>query len=382
MYIYVVEPGDTIYSIAEQFQVDPALLAKINGINNPDLLAVGQAVVVIDSPLVPETEKLGDISINGYAYTYIDRDVLRQTLPNLTFISLFTYGFSAEGDLVPLNDDELLGIVEEYETRPLMVISSLSPEGAFSNVLASAMLNNEEAQDRLIDNILINLEQKNYYGLDIDFEYVYPSDRDAFIAFVAKTAGRLNAQGYPVFTALAPKTRADQPGLLYEAHDYYAIGRVSNYVLLMTYEWGYTYGPPMAVAPIDKVRQVLDYAVTEIPPEKIYMGIPNYGYDWTLPFVRGESRARSLGNVEAAEQAARYGAVIQFDETAQTPFYYYTDEEGREHVVWFEDARSIDAKLRLVAEYGFQGAGYWNIMRYFPQNWVVANQLYNIRKME
>lgn len=137
----------------------------------------------------------------------------------------------------------------------------------------------------------------------------------------------------------------------------------------------------MPTAPIDKVRQVIDYAVTQIEPNKIFMGVPNYAYDWTLPYVKGESRARSLGNVAAVEQAQSFNAQIQFDETAQAPFYTYYDNDGKEHEVWFEDARSIDAKLRLVNEYGLKGAGYWNIMRYFPQNWVVLNGLYNVKQV-
>ncbi len=143
----------------------------------------------------------------------------------------------------------------------------------------------------------------------------------------------------------------------------------------------YTFGPPMAVAPLNKVREVLDYAVTRIPPEKIFMGIPNYGYDWTLPFVRGESRAETLGNVEALERAIEFRAPIQFDELAQTPFYNYTTSEGIEHEVWFEDARSIEAKIRLVNEYGFQGFSYWQLMKFFPQNWLVVIGLYNINKV-
>lgn len=137
----------------------------------------------------------------------------------------------------------------------------------------------------------------------------------------------------------------------------------------------------MAVAPINEVRKVLDYGVTQIPPNKIFMGIPNYGYDWTLPFIQGESRAESISNVEAVERAARVGAEIQFDETAQSPFYEYTDSNGREHIVWFEDARSINAKLRLIQEYGLKGAGYWTIMNYFPQNSTLLNSLFDIVKV-
>ena len=134
-----------------------------------------------------------------------------------------------------------------------------------------------------------------------------------------------------------------------------------------SYEWGYTYGPPMAVAPIRNVRQVVEYALTEIPPEKIWLGIPTYGYDWTLPYEKG-SRAVSLSNPRALELAAAHRAAIRYDETAQSPWFPYTDENGRQHEVWFEDARSIRAKLELTGQYGLSGAGYWSLLRPFAQN--------------
>lgn len=136
----------------------------------------------------------------------------------------------------------------------------------------------------------------------------------------------------------------------------------------------------MAVAPINSVRAVLNYGVERIDPQKIFMGVPNYGYDWTLPFIRGESKARSLSNVQAVELASEVGAEILFDEQSMAPYFYYTLNDN-EHVVWFEDARSIDAKLRLAAEYNLHGVSYWNIMRYFPQNWLIANSLYDIRRL-
>ena len=152
----------------------------------------------------------------------------------------------------------------------------------------------------------------------------------------------------------------------------------ANY--LHPYEWGYTYGPPMAVAPLPNVRQVLDYAVGEIPPQKIYLGIPNYGYDWALPFRRGESKAQSISNQRAVELAVEYGAEIQFDRAAQAPWFNYTAQDGTAHVVWFEDARSMSAKLRLIRDYGLHGAGYWNLMRPYPQGWTVLNALYDVEE--
>lgn len=141
----------------------------------------------------------------------------------------------------------------------------------------------------------------------------------------------------------------------------------------------YTYGPPMAVAPLNKVREVINYAITEIPPEKIDVGIPNYGYDWTLPFVRGESKARTIGNIEAVEIAIANQAVIQFDETAMSPYFNY-EQNGVEHEVWFEDVRSMQAKFNLVTEYGLRGMGYWQIMKLFRANWLLLADTFDIRK--
>lgn len=134
----------------------------------------------------------------------------------------------------------------------------------------------------------------------------------------------------------------------------------------------------MAVAPLQSVRRVLDYAVTEIPPEKIFLGFPNYAYDWLLPYVSGESRATAISNPGAVELAVRYGAEIHFDQTAQTPYFHYTDPQGRVHEIWFEDPRSSAAKFDLVEEYGFRGLGYWNFMRPFPANFSLLNARFRI----
>ena len=426
MIIHVVQPGDTIYSIASQYNTSPQKIIIDNELENPNELVPGQTLVI----LIPEIthvvqpgetlaqiarnyntttvellqlnpfidfadeimpgdqitisnseEKRGPISVLGYAYPNIDRDVLMKTLPYMTYLTLFTYGITEEGELIGIEDEELIRMARDFGVAPLMLISTLTEEGTFSNELAHVILNDPVVQNNLIENILQTLREKNYYGLDVDFEYVLPEDEEAFINFIQKLNDRLSPEGYEVFTALAPKTSADQPGLLYEAHNYPRIGEASDDVLLMTYEWGYTYGPPMAVSPIDKVREVLDYAVTEIPRDKIYMGIPNYGYDFTLPYVEGESRAESVSNVGAVDLAARVGATIQYDEASQAPYFIYYDNEGKQHRVWFEDARSILAKLNLFNEYGFKGVGYWNIMRYFPQNWLLVSNLYDIAKV-
>jgi len=135
----------------------------------------------------------------------------------------------------------------------------------------------------------------------------------------------------------------------------------------------------MAVAPLPQVRSVLEYGVSEIPPEKIFMGVPNYGYDWKLPYVPKVSRATSIGNEEAVQLAARVGAEILYDASAQAPHFFYT-QNGDRHEVWFEDVRSIEAKYGLLEELQLFGSGYWNVMRPFAQNWTFLSTRYDIKK--
>lgn len=377
--VYQIQAGDTLFSIASNFGVEPLQILQ----NNPFLAAeetleIGEEIVI---DYVISEEPLGDIIVNGYAYPFIDRLVLRQTLPFLTNLLIFTYGFTAEGELIPVDDDELIAIAEEFGVAPIMVLAPMTPDGNFNSDIAHSIFINPKAQEILINNIIDTLGQKGYNGIDIDFEFVLPSDKDSFINFIQNIKNALEPTGYQVMVALAPKTSGEQPGLLYEAHDYERIGDIADLVLLMTYEWGYLFGPPMATAPVNMIRQVLDYGVSVIDSNKILMGIPNYAYDWSLPFIRDETMAEALSNIEAIERAGEYNVSIEFDDQAQAPFYYYTDEEGIAHVVWFDDARSMDAKFRLVDEFNLTGVGYWQIMNFFPQSWIVASTLYNIVKI-
>ena len=308
---------------------------------------------------------MAEYLVNGYAYPSISEETLAWWLPRLTWLSAFSYGFTAEGRLVNLADENLVTAANAAGVRPMMVLTPLDAEGRFNDNIATAVFEDPEAQTNLIDNIEANLHAKNMGGVDFDFEYiprVYAAD---YVELVARTQRLLSPQGYLTSVALAPKVRADQPGVLYEGHDYAGMGRAADYCLLMTYEWGYTYGEPMAVSPINHVRRVLEYGLTEIPAEKILMGMSNYGYDWALPFVRGESKAEKLTNYQAQARAEYYGVPVEWDENAQAPFYTYATPAGVKHVVWFENERSWQARLALVAEYGLAGISIWNIMHVF-----------------
>lgn len=376
--IYTVQEGDTLTSIAQANNITVAKLLQ----NNPDTailndVTAGESLIITFRDEAP----IDTIQVNAYAYTFINRTVLRKTMPFLTYLLIFNYGFNPQGELIPADDEELIAISQEYGVGPIMVLAPMTPEGEFNSEIAHNLFINPVAEDLLIENLVITLNAKGYRGVDIDFEFIRPDDKERFLNFITKVQARLSQEGLLTFVALAPKVSGDMVGILYEAHDYPTIGAAADEVLIMTYEWGYMFGPPMATAPLNKVVEVVEYAVSVIDPDKILLGIPNYSYDWALPFVRGETRAESMGNQMAIERAALYNVTILFDELAQSPYYYYTDAEGIRHVVWFDDVRSMNSKMRLIPQFNLNGAGVWQIMRYFPGLWNVVGAFFNVVKV-
>ncbi|MBD5506622.1 MAG: LysM peptidoglycan-binding domain-containing protein [Lachnospiraceae bacterium] len=378
MEIYVVKSGDTVDSIAESYGIPVSSVIFNNQLVYPYPLAVGQALLLSSGESL---EPSYPAWVNGYAYPFIQRDVLNETLPYLSSLSVFSYGFTTDGDLIPptLDDSFMIDAALMEGVRPVLTLTPLGPDGNFNNALITAVVNDEVAKENLLNDLLATVQAKNFGGVDIDFEYIRPEDRIPFADFVADVRNFLSPYGYHVSVALAPKTSDTQAGLLYEGKDYGLLGEAADSVLLMTYEWGYTYGPPMAVAPLNKVRQVVEYAITRIPPSKIDLGIPNYGYDWTLPFVQGMSRATTVSNQEAVRIAIEAGVPIQFDETAMSPFFRY-EKNGQQHEVWFEDVRSYQAKFSLLPEYDLRGMGYWQIMRFFRPNWLLLADTFQIQR--
>lgn len=422
MEIYVVRSGDTIYRIARRYSTSVDGIIFANQLQNPDVLSVGQALIIpnnetrhtasrgdtlysiarrygvslqrllaanpqITNPnriypgqtiVIPANgQHMREVIVNGYITDATD-STLDAALPYLTFLSPFSYRSDIFGNLTPTFNLNMT-LSGGQRTANLLTLTNLLDAGGFSSQIAHAILTDQTVQDTFLEHTEALLRQGDWYGVNVDFEYIHQFDRESYNQFLRRLTERMHRLGYIVVTALAPKLSDGQQGLLYSAHDYAFHGQTVDYVVLMTYEWGYTYGPAMAVAPIGKVRQVLDYATQVMPAGSILMGVPNYGYDWTLPFVQGTA-ARSLSNIDAVTLAGQVGAGIQYDQAAQSPFFRYEDKDGRQHEVWFEDARSFRAKYALVNEYGLAGVSFWNLNKFFRTSFIVLESMFSVEK--
>src|SRR5699024_5331879 len=321
---YFVQEGDTLSSIAQQFNMNVQELAQINNLSSEFILPIGLRIYIPDRAGRPITS-VGYIQPFGETVSETLENAAQKNTPYLTYLALFSYEVNRDGTLSPPPLGNLIETAEANNTAQMMVITNLE-EGGFSTELANIIFNVQAVQNTLLDQIVNTAEANGYTDIHFDFEYVSPDDRENYNAFLRKAKERFEQAGLLLSTALAPKLSADQEGVLYEAHDYRAHGEIADMVVLMTYEWGYTYSPPMAVSPLNQVRQVVEYAVTEIPPEKILLGQNLYGYDWTLPFVEGGPGATAVSPQQAIEIARTANAAIQYDEEAQAP------KIGRAHV--------------------------------------------------
>jgi len=374
---YWVRPGDSLYTIGRSFGVNPLMLARINGIPPTSPLMVGLKLYI-----PPQPKRSAEINayvepIAGRVAPELEQSA-RQAAPHLTYLAPFSFQIQRDGTLKepPLNN--FRRIAESNGAVLLMAVTNLEG-GQFSTELGRIILTNQQIQNRLLDNIIATAKRLNFKDIHFDMEHLPRELRASYNAFLRKAKARLSTQGLLMSTALAPKTSATQAGEWYEAHDYKFHGQISDFVVIMTYEWGYSGGPAMPVSPLPQVRQVIEYALTEMPASKIMMGQNLYGYDWTLPFVQG-SIAKAVSPQDAILLAAENNVPISYDTRAQAPHFDYTDANGKRHTVWFEDARSIQAKFDLVKELGLRGVSYWKLGISFPQNWLLIENNFNVVK--
>lgn len=253
MFIYVVSAGDQLWQIAETFHVSPEQIINANGLPNPNNLLVGQSLIIpTEEPMIQKTV----VGVNGYLY-FLGLEappIVEENGPHLTFLTSFAYVVKENGDLTPIDDDPMIGAAYENQVLPMMGIVNFSSTAKGQNI-AHVVLNSEAATQNLLNNIISIMKRKGYWGLNIDFEYVLPEDRERYNDFLRIAVEQLHREGFFVTSAVAPKYGPEQRGLLYEAIDYPVHGSLLDFVILMTYEWGYRMGPPEPTKDVPFMRR-------------------------------------------------------------------------------------------------------------------------------
>ncbi len=328
------------------------------------LLLVGCALLLVSLSLTPapvptsprQTLVVGSLpfwNIGGGTETLVSH---RESVNG---VSPWMYGIGPNGEITtqypPEDSDKVKRNLSRLRDAGLPVMPTLAniTKGRWAYEPVARMLHDPESMRRHVAGIVSLVQREGYNGIDIDYEDLRARDRDAFTRFITLLAERLHAVDKKLSVALFAKSTNAGYDERNVAQDYAAIGRVADQVRLMGYDYHWSTSEPGAVAPVGWIRDVLDYAKTRIPRDKIVLGVPLYGYDW----VGGHGE--SVTWLEAFRLATEHGAKVRYDRDDQAPWFRYTDEKGREHEVWFENAASSRAKFEAARAAGIRGVYLW-----------------------
>ncbi|GAB1804902.1 glycosyl hydrolase family 18 protein [Priestia megaterium] len=374
LYIYTVQPNDTINDIARKAYVSLEQLKRANPSIQPNHLQVGMKIRIPDI----SNYIAGTLQYYAVRSPDLDRNLINDFATYSSSIAIFEYHFGNNGDIInDLNDLVAIETTWRNHVIPLATITNLTSEG-FSSDLAHQVLNNPTARRNFVDNIFYLVSRKGYGGVNIDFERVRAEDRDLFTGFLRQLGERLRPSGYVLTIAVPAKTSEDISWL--RGYDYGGIGAVVNYMFIMAYDWHHAGSEPGPVAPITEVRRTIEFAIKSVPRRKLIIGVPLYGYNWSIPYKAG-TVASAISNQDAIKTAMRYQSSIQYSKEYKSPFFRYKDQAGQTHEVWFEDVRSMSEKMVLVRKFGLQAIGAWQLtLGFTPGPWLLR-KFFTIRKV-
>ena len=429
MEIYVVQQGDDIFAIANKFSVSVDRLIQENGLIYPYKLIIGQALVITypkQSHTVQQGDTLqsiadlynitllqifrnnqslsnrkyvytgetlvisyntkGNITTNGFAYPFIQKETLYKTLPNLTYLSIFNYSVVEKGEILAYYEDDsaLIKSAKDYGVIPLMMITTLNQQGEPNVENAYRILLNDEYQERNIHNFIDIMKRKSYQGINIVFNSINKDNQLLYENFVKKIAAQLQVEGFLIFVTINYQSQVSDGKIILEEIDYAELSPYVNGLIFLRLEWGTRYGPPVPVIDINNAKALFDYVAPVVTSDKMVFSIPMLGYDWSLPYIPNKSSANSLSINAVLDIAYNSDTKIEFDENSQTPFFYYTPFNvgiNSKHIIWFVDARTMKAFVELISEKGLNGCGIWNVMIYNSQLWTIINSLFDIVKL-
>lgn len=376
--VHIVQNGDTLQSIAEQYQVSVMQILRNNSfLSERNVLYPGETLVI-------SYDTSRSIYTNGYVYAFINKESLIKILPNLTYLSVLNYRSTERGEIIQFRDDEdIIQTALEYGVSPLLMISTLSAMGEPNIETAFSILRNEEYQDRSIEQFLEIIKRKGYHGINMVFNYLDIENQSLYINFVRKISQRIEQEGFLFFITINYKEVNKDDEFRVEEVDYATLSSYVSGLIFLKFVWGANYDSPAPVSNINYMRMIIEHLVQSVPPEKIMLGNPILGYDWQLPYIPERSSATSMTINSVYELAYETKAVIEFDENSLTPYFYYKQLIGIpvEHIVWFVDVRSINAINEIVKDFNLGGSGIWNIMFYYPQLWTSINSQFDIIKV-
>jgi|BioPla2DNA2_1021312.scaffolds.fasta_scaffold02169_11 spore germination protein YaaH len=368
---YLVQKGDTLYGIASKHKVSVSDLMEWNKLKS-ETIYVGQLLRVVPPSIIIEGPEvsLDEMKIIAYKFDTVlgftvkyyeghlsSYNSLKNNNAKITDIASFSHGMRIDGSLeTDYPPEETIAYSNQKEINSLMLIHN-AQGGRFHKELAEEVLEDPVLRDKLVKSVLAEIEKYGYNGVEVDIEGLGPDSRAEYTSFIKELKAELGPKGYMVSATLPAKTADYLRDNWTGAYDYKAIGQYADRVIIMTYDEHWSGGVPGPVASYGWVEKVINYAVKEIPPQKLLMGIAAYGYDWSIDGKNGKAVTVS----EINNYLKKYGGKILWNDTYKVPYYRYKDENGDDRIVWFENLQSSQFKMKLAKDKGLQGIAIWRL---------------------
>ena len=374
MFDYIVQPGDTIYSISRQFDLTTAQLLSVNPELRDGRLTIGQTLRIPESRDVRPT-----IEVNGYAYPTISPDSVYAALPYLTYLSILGYNIQADGTLSSIDDAWLIEAARENGVAPLMVVSNIDPDIGFSSELAHAILSDAALHRVMIDTIIAHLRAGNYYGVNLNFAELAHEDYFSYAEFLQSLSLQLHPLGYILVVSPRISILVEQQTALVAANERVPLNTMIDRLILRSTEWvcAYEY---REVSFIDEMQQAIDFATQIISSPKILITIPNCCYDFRLVGQQSEL-IRVLSAAQADALLYQTGGVFRIDPRSRTSHFTYVDSMGVYHEVLCEIDTNFRAPIALVNTYNLGGVSFRYIDDFSAASYQTVSAMFEIRKL-
>ncbi|CAA7602278.1 Glycoside hydrolase superfamily [Acididesulfobacillus acetoxydans] len=286
----------------------------------------------------------------------------------LTYLAVFQIGIESNGQLNGRVSPVLIQEAHHMGVKVLPVFSNIGRQGQFSVPVLSRLMRDSAFSDLVWQNIRNSVLSMHCYGVNLDLERARSEDRALFTRFLNDWGQRFQREKLAV-TLNVPAKTSDEPQKAWSGvFDYTSISQNMNAVIVMAYEEHWPGSPPGSVASLPWVTAVVDYALENMPADKIFLGLGLYGYDWS---ERGGARALSYRR--ALEIAGRYRAPLHWDAQQHSTYFTY-ETTGVRHTVYFEDPRSTGEKLDLAQDRGLAGVAIWDLDLSYPEFWEVLRR--------
>lgn len=312
---------------------------------------------------------------------YWDQDqALKSFSQNITqfdYLGLFWYRLDQNGQLTTYRqtkeDPQITNLAHQNNVKVLALVANLpdfEKGGDWDYRRVDRVISSPQTREKHIADLVGLTTDKNFDGINIDYEALKKSQREDFSLFIEELAQALHQQGKILGVSIHPKTAEDNPAEDNGSHaqDLARISQATDQLYFMTYDEHNEKTEPGPIGPLDWSQRVINYALSQgVANQKIFFGIPLYGYAWTT----GEGRPRRAVGMEyqeVTELISRFDPEVNWDGKTGESSFSYTDR-GRNQTVWFNGSRSVEAKLKLAKKLGVGGIALWRLGREDPGIW-------------